>query len=373
MRAKAKSLKATAGGAINGLTASAGVKVPVGNGPDGPGGASDAERNGVRRMVEIQRARLLTAMVEVCVEYGAAHVTVAAVVERAGVSRRTFYEVFNDCEECFLAAQGEAMRRASTRVVAARGGSGPWKERIRASLVALLEFIEFEPVMARLLIVESLGGGHAALQRRRCVIEQIIAVVDEGREEPKLAKQPPPLAAEGIVGGVLSILHARLLAHPGMTAPSLPAAVGSSGVEGIPLPENGSLLGLTGSLMSMIVLPYLGSTVANRELRRPAPQPAQTGAPSEGDPLRDIGLRLTYRTVRALVSVAEHPGSSNREIGQAAGITDQGQMSKLLWRLERFGLVHNTGLGAGTGTPNVWTLTKRGQAIHETIVRQVAS
>jgi DNA-binding MarR family transcriptional regulator len=111
----------------------------------------------------------------------------------------------------------------------------------------------------------------------------------------------------------------------------------------------------------------LGSAAADQELKRSTPKRRQPNIPSATDPLRDLGLRLTYRTVRALISVAEHPGSSNREIGQAAGITDQGQMSKLLWRLERSGLIHNTGLGAGTGAPNIWTLTNRGEAIHQAI------
>ena len=125
-------------------------------------------------------------------------------------------------------------------------------------------------------------------------------------------------------------------------------------------PEGDSLLELTGPLMSMIVLPYLGSAPILK--RRTHDRPAAR------DPLRDLGLRLTCRTVRALVSVAEKPGSSNREIGQAAGIADQGQMSKLLWRLERTGLIQNTGLGPGTGAPNAWTLTQRGEAIHAAVL-----
>jgi DNA-binding MarR family transcriptional regulator len=137
-----------------------------------------------------------------------------------------------------------------------------------------------------------------------------------------------------------------------------------------PLP-GASLLELAGPLMSMIVLPYLGAAAARRELERPVPEhPHVSPRNASNDPLRDLGLRLTYRTVRALVSVAEKPGSSNREIGQASGIGDQGQMSKLLWRLERFGLIQNTGLGPGTGSPNIWTLTERGEAIHETITKQ---
>jgi AcrR family transcriptional regulator len=306
---------------------------------------------GPERMVEIQRARMLAAMVEACAEYGPAHVTVAGVVERAGVSRRTFYEIFDDSEDCLLAALEEGLRRASQRVLPAYRDGGRWLERVRASLVALLEFLDVEPVMGRLLVVGSLGAGSRALEHRRGVLEQIIVAVDEGRGESTAGKQPPPLAAEGVVGGVLSILHARLLASP-------------------PPPEGDSLLELTGPLMSMVVLPYLGAAAARRELERPVPRRREAGRPAASDPLRDLGLRLTYRTVRALVSVADMPGSSNREIGEAAGIADQGQMSKLLWRLERFGLIQNAGLGPGTGAPNVWTLTERGEAIHQTIASQ---
>lgn len=323
------------GAAPNGLT------------PSGDGQAPARNGLGPQRMVEIQRARMLGAMVEACAEHGPGHVTVAGVVERAGVSRRTFYEIFDDCEDCLLAALDEGLRRASERVLPAYVGGGRWSERIRASLAALLELLDVEPVMSRLLIVGSLGAGPHALERRRQALAQMIAAMDEGRTESRAGSEPPPLTAEGVVGGVLSILHARLLEE-----------------------NPGRLLELCGPLMSMIVLPYLGSAAARRELERPVPKRAQSSPHAVSDPLRDLGLRLTYRTVRALVSVAENPGSSNREIGEAAGIGDQGQMSKLLWRLERFGVVQNAGLGPGTGAPNVWTLTERGEAIHEAIAVQ---
>jgi AcrR family transcriptional regulator len=307
----------------------------------------DGQANGAQRMVEIQRARMLAAMVEECALHGPARVTVAGVVERAGVSRRTFYEVFEDCEDCLLAALQEGLRRVSELVLPAYGNDGRWLERIRAALIASLEFLDSEPTMGRLLIVGSPSAGPRALELRRRVLAQIVGAVEGGRGESKAARQPPPLTAEGIVGGVISILHARLLE------------------EG-----PGELLGLSGSLMSMIVLPYLGSTAAGRELKRQIPTRRQPSISSGSDPLRDLGLRLTYRTVRALLSVAEHPGASNREIGEEAGIADQGQMSKLLWRLERSGLVRNTGLGPGTGAPNVWTLTEKGKAIHAAIAMQ---
>ena len=71
-------------------------------------------------------------------------------------------------------------------------------------------------------------------------------------------------------------------------------------------------------------------------------------------------MRLTYRTVRVLTFVGEHPGASNREVAEGAGIADQGQISKLLTRLERLRLVRNLGEGQIKGAANEWYLTDRG-------------
>ena len=78
-------------------------------------------------------------------------------------------------------------------------------------------------------------------------------------------------------------------------------------------------------------------------------------------------MRLTYRTVRVLMAVAEHPGASNRAIGMTAGIPDQGQASKLLARLRRLGLIQNKGGDPARGEPNAWTLTTTGHDVHNTI------
>ncbi|HST56186.1 MAG TPA: helix-turn-helix domain-containing protein, partial [Solirubrobacteraceae bacterium] len=72
----------------------------------------------------------------------------------------------------------------------------------------------------------------------------------------------------------------------------------------------------------------------------------------------------TYRTLRALYVIVEHPGASNREVGDGAGIADQGQASKLLARLETLGLIENTGEGHTKGATNAWQLTARGAEVH---------
>ncbi len=83
-------------------------------------------------------------------------------------------------------------------------------------------------------------------------------------------------------------------------------------------------------------------------------------------------MRLTYRTVRVLMAIAAHPGSSNRVVAGTAEVTDQGQMSKLLARLHDIGLIENTGGGATRGEPNAWTLTDKGWRVQGAIAEQTA-
>jgi AcrR family transcriptional regulator len=344
------------GAAPNGLTSAR-------NGLSPGVSAGGGRASGVERVSEIQRARIIAAMTEVACERGASNVTVAHVVEQAGVSRRTFYELFEDREGCFLAAFDEGLRCAAERVLPAYRAEGRWSERIRASLTALLEFLDGEPVMG-LLLVGSSGTGAQALERRRQVLVHAIAAVDEGREQSKTGREPPPLAAEGIVGGVLSIMYSRLLASP--RSPTMR----DLDLGGPPASESDSLLALTGPLMSMIVLPYLGPAAARRELERPVPKRHGAAPRSNGNPLRELQMRLTYRTVRVLLAVATQPGGSNRQIADAAEITDQGQISKLLARLHGLGLIHNMGAGYVRGAPNAWMLTAKGWEVQGAIAGQ---
>jgi AcrR family transcriptional regulator/DNA-binding MarR family transcriptional regulator len=312
-----------------------------------PSGPSRLGRNHVS---QIQRARMIAAMVDVASERGLAEATVAHIVARSGVSRRTFYEMFRDREDCFLAAVEEGIARASEYLRDVYDPSQKWRERVRAGLVALLELIEDEPQMGRLCVVETLGGGPKVLELRGKLLLQLTAIVDEGRSEARSGAGLPPLTAEGVVGGVLSVLHARLIDRR----------------------RRGSLLELAGPLMGMIALPYLGSATAQRESVKPAPKRRSRRATATKDPLRELDMRLTYRTVRVIVGIATAPGGSNREVGEAAGIEDQGQISKLLTRLERLGLIENTGAGQARGGSNAWVLTRRGHEVERAINRQTS-
>jgi DNA-binding MarR family transcriptional regulator len=124
-----------------------------------------------------------------------------------------------------------------------------------------------------------------------------------------------------------------------------------------------SLVQLMNPLMGIIVQPYLGAAAARRELERRPPISPEIAENVMRDPFKGLEIRFTYRTARVLARIADHPGASNRLIADTAGVVDEGQISRLLTRLHRSGLIENLGEGRSKGEPNAWSLTARGEAI----------
>ncbi len=306
------------------------------------------------QVVAIQRARIMAAAVRTVDELGYAESSVSNIVARARVSRRTFYEMFANRDECLAAVLEEAFARIELEIEQAATGRRGWRERLRAGLWAILSFLDREPALARVCVVHTLAGGPVVRARREAVLAGLAAAVDEGRRGVGRGRECTPLTAEGLVGAAYMIVYTRLLQDRGEP-----------------------LSGLLGELMGMFVLPYLGPAAVRREQARPAPAPAapvlaRTAVRSvsrwppvkdSGDPLRGVAMRLTYRTVRVLEGVRECPGASNRQVADRAGIGDAGQVSKLLRRLERLGLLSNRSGGHAQGAPNAWWLTAKGEDI----------
>ena len=84
-----------------------------------------------------QRERLLDAAIDVVAEKGYAATTIADLTKAAGISRTTFYELFEDKEACFLAAYDAAADVLARRVEVAFESQGAWPERVRAGLVQM--------------------------------------------------------------------------------------------------------------------------------------------------------------------------------------------------------------------------------------------
>jgi AcrR family transcriptional regulator/DNA-binding MarR family transcriptional regulator len=292
---------------------------------------------------EIQRARMLSAAIDSIKENGYGQLTVAQVIARAKVSRKTFYDLFEDREDCFRAVFEATLSQLSTRVAEAYRTESCWRDGVRAGLAALLSFIDEDQELARLCVVDALGGGPRVLEERARVLGALREVIDLGRRAPGARPEPAPVTAEGVIGAVLGVLHTRLLERSGEP-----------------------YLDLHGPLMSMIVLPYLGARAARGELRRQAPRVharVRGERPVADDPMAGLDMRLTYRTVRVLTAISEQPRASNRQVADGAGIADQGQVSKLLSRLERLGLIENLDRLPGKGAPNEWRLTERGERV----------
>jgi AcrR family transcriptional regulator/DNA-binding MarR family transcriptional regulator len=307
-------------------------------------------RHGSAQVAEVQRSRILSAAAAVVSAYGYPKMTVSRVTGRAGVSRRTFYDLFEDRDDCFLAVFEDAAARASGIVADAHASSGrTWRERTRAGLAALLAFFDEEPAVCSLLVVDALKAGPVVQRRRAEILEELAITLQEGGSRAGSARELPPMTGEGVVGAVLGVIHTRL----------------SGG-------RAGRVSELLNPLMAIVVLPYLGPAAAQREMDRPVAKTVggskRRGAVSyspvpASDLFQELPMRLTYRTLRVLSAIAEQPGASNRMIGETAGASDQGQISKLLARLEKLGLVANSGQGQAYGECNAWRLTARGEEV----------
>ncbi len=116
-----------------------------------------------------QRGRMLDAIAETVALRGYGAATVADVVERAGVSRKTFYEHFRDKEECFLAAYDAGVEILMATM---RDAGDDLRPRIHAFLATLAD----EPAFARTFVIEVGAAGPRALERRRSVHDAFAAL-----------------------------------------------------------------------------------------------------------------------------------------------------------------------------------------------------
>jgi AcrR family transcriptional regulator len=322
-----------------------------------------------------QRERLLDAAEESIAESGFAAFRLHRVCKQAGMSHRTFYDLFADREECFLALFDRAVGELGEIARPAYEAHEEWSEGVRAVLSVVLEYLGERPGRARLVFVEALGAGPRVLSRRAEVLQSLTSVLDEGRPQHKdrgrgLHQSLPPFTAESVVGAVCSMIHTRVCEQT--VAAGSPKARGGKG-EG-----SHSATGFPGDLlnplMATIVLPYRGHRAARRELVRQSElarsgvrRPSSPAGPAAKGPLVDLPMRLTYRTLAVLSAISEDPGASNHNVARAANIKDEGQASKLLARLARLRLVENAGPGYPSGAPNEWRLTERGEELLRTV------
>jgi AcrR family transcriptional regulator len=158
-----------------------------------------------------QRVRLVSALVEVVGEQGYAGATMAQVVERAGVSRRAFYELFANLEECFLAAYDMIVDDGLSQI-ASLAGAGEGPREFRMALELLFARAVENPAAHRLVLLEAPALGPMGVQRRERLIGSYEAVL---RERLGVAPRPgliPNPLLRAIVGGIIKVLYTRVQA-----------------------------------------------------------------------------------------------------------------------------------------------------------------
>lgn len=161
-----------------------------------------------------QRTRLLGAAIRIAGSEGYAGMTVSAVIAKAGVSRKTFYEFFSDREDIFLAAFDLVAEHALAGARRAYDGGDDWPQRLRSVLAVGLDALAAHPHEARTCFVEVLAAGPRALKRRDAAMREFMQFLSPGYEAARAAggtETIPPVMPEAIVGAIFEIVYARVL------------------------------------------------------------------------------------------------------------------------------------------------------------------
>lgn len=193
-----------------------------------------------------QRSRILDAMKAATGELGYHDASIAEVIRRAGVTRKAFYKLFEDKEQCFIQAYERDLARLLTLTLEAFETQDAWADRVRAALSALLHALARDPTAARLCFIEVMTAGPRAIAARNEAMRGFTIVFDTGRLEDDRSR--PPALALNMVGGMSEIIHREVASGRAEDLPSV-------------LPD----------LMYTSVLPILGPEAAARELERGYP------------------------------------------------------------------------------------------------------
>ena len=167
-----------------------------------------------------QALRILRATAEVVASEGYARTSVAAVVKAAGVSTKTFYALYKDKEEAFLAAYAAIDVVIAAMTAAAAEHDDP-EERIRAGVAAYLHILAREPAITRTLVIEAVGAGPRVLKRRAKAFEDLVKVlrVNLGDDAP-----PDPILL-ALLGGINELTLQHVLEHGAESLPDLQPTV----------------------------------------------------------------------------------------------------------------------------------------------------
>lgn len=277
---------------------------------------------------------------------GVAGATVTALSARAGVSRSTFYESFESSTQCLLAAHRQAIERLTESISAAFAAEHAWHEGVVAGLAALVAFLDAEPELARVLLVEALAMGEAALEQRREALRMLRDLLDDaGPPQTTEDNHVHPLRAEAAIGAVAEVVRGR--ATEKQPSPYTP---------------------LLAELVEVVLVQYeapreqrqkakrRAEAIMKEHSARPPSPPRVPARPAAASPFNERAFRMET----CVAYLAANPGASNAEVANGIGVPHLGQVSRLLARLLEQGLLAKR-TGEPGRQPNAWRLTPEGE------------
>ncbi len=191
-----------------------------------------------------QRERILTAMAKACAAKGYGATTIADIVEQAGVSRATFYELFKDKEDCLQASMELSLADAMGRIVEIYSPDKPWATMVRDGAAAFLDLLGRRPDFARMALIEAPAAGGRSLEMYISGKRVLQALLDRGRSDPIEEQGIPSSAGRGALAAAESLIVGQILAGNTERLPEL-------------LPD----------IVYIVTIPYLGQDEALRQSR----------------------------------------------------------------------------------------------------------
>jgi len=173
---------------------------------DGADGRGESEAQAVRE-------RLIAAFTRTVAERGYETVTVERVVSQAGLTVEDFHRHFSDRDQCLLAAYDDFVVRLMTHVEAACKGEDDWVDSIKAAIGAGLGFFGELASTSRFFMVEAMGSGPAAIERRFATIDLLAEPLRRGRELYPAAAALPAATEQTLVAGIVLLVSVHLLAE----------------------------------------------------------------------------------------------------------------------------------------------------------------
>jgi AcrR family transcriptional regulator len=191
---------------------------------------------------------LLAGALEAVSQYGYPAATVTQIVAAAHISRKTFYELFANKQECVLGSYDRVFDWLCGQVTQALVGVEDWQRAVKITVTTILARFEADPRLARMCACEILSLGPPGVKRYEASIERLATPLRTGRARCPWGARLPFTLEQTLIGG----------------------AIWSTGNR-TRLDGGDSLTELAPELTYLLLTPYVGTAQARREAARPLP------------------------------------------------------------------------------------------------------